>query len=78
MPKSGVLFIISALTGLFVAAPIMFFGIHFEIGFIEEIGTILFWLCWAVGLFFWFILMTGKLFGRHKNIKEQDWDKQVW
>ena len=56
----------------------MVLGAIYEISFIKSIGTTLFVLCWLVGAFCWFIFMGGMLSGKYKNIKEKNWENQLW
>ena len=77
-PKSWVILILFGLCGLLIAGPIMFLGAYFKIAFIKEIGSFLFTLCWISAVASWFVFIVGMLTGKYRNIKEQEWNKQLW
>lgn len=77
-PKSWVLFLVFCMSGLLIAGPTMFLGIYFKINIIDKIGSLLFTLCWIAGVASWFVFVVGMITGKYRNIKEQEWSKQLW
>jgi len=77
-PRSWVVFVLSVLCGLFIAGPLLFGGLYFEINEVATLGKVLFFLFWAVAAIMWFVLITGLISGKYKNLPEKDWHEQVW
>ena len=77
-PKSWIIFIISVLSGLLIASPIMILGYFLDLSFLRTFGTTLSFLCVAVGIFFWFVMVINSMKGKHNDISEKKWNEQVW
>jgi hypothetical protein len=76
-PRSWVVFILSVFAGL-CSGGIAFLGawLHFE--WLFALGRVLFVLCVACGFVFWFVMITGMVSGRYKNLTAKPWRNQVW
>jgi hypothetical protein len=77
-PKSWVLFVLFLLAALLVAAPITILGIYFDLGIVKGLGTTLFVICILISFPLYFVFLGGMLRGKYSNIKEQNWENQVW
>jgi len=77
-PKSWVIFIICCLSGILVGGPLAFVGAWSETAFVKGIGFALFAISWGVGMMAWLVFALGLVRGKYRNIKEADWNEQVW
>ena len=77
-PKSWIIFVISGLVGLLLAAPMAICGVVFQVDALRAVGTTLLWCFWAIGATMWLIYIFRSIAGRYKEIEERDWGQQVW
>lgn len=77
-PKSWVVFTISTLAALLIAAPIAVAGIYLQLKPLESFGIILIVLCMLISIPSWLVFMTGILKGKYRNLGEQNWGEQPW
>lgn len=77
-PRSWVVFILSVLTGLLLASPMMFIGRYLYLELISSVGEFIFSVCWTTGFIFLSVFIFSMLSGKYRNITEQDWGKQRW
>ena len=77
-PKSWVVGVSSGLLALLVAGPIVMLGIYLEAALLKNFGITIFVLCWAAFMLSWVIFAVNGLSGKYRDIKEKEWNEQIW
>ena len=76
-PKSFVTGILAGLGGL-LSGGVTFLGIWVEIGVLETLGKLLFFVCWATAVVMLAIFIPRSWAGRYRGLPPRPWKEQVW
>ena len=77
-PKSWVIGVLSVLSAVLFAGPLVIAGVYYSLPKLESVGRAMFWLSWAIGVASWLIFMGKLVGGKYRGMQEKSWKEQIW